>query len=68
MGITKTKMDRDESLYFDSFSKKSLPEIREMFKHLKAIGLSDDEIEKYAVEYKRYFDNLEDIKNKLNRK
>lgn len=61
-------MDRDESLYFDSFSKKSLPEIREMFKHLKAIGLSDEEIEKYAVEYKRYFDNLEDIKNKLNKK
>lgn len=61
-------MDRDESLYFDSFSKKTLPEIREMFKHLKAIGLSDEDIEKYAVEYKRFFDNLEDTNNKLIKK
>lgn len=58
-------MDRNESLYFDSFSKKSLPEIREMFKHLKAIGLSEEEIEKYAVEYKKYFENLEEAKRKL---
>lgn len=58
-------MDRDESIYFDSFSNKTLPEIREMFKHLKAIGLSEEEIDKYAVEYKRYFDNLEEAKRKL---
>lgn len=59
-------MDRDESLYFDEFSKKTLHEIREMFKHLKAIGLSDKDIEHYAVEYKKYFENLESIKNTIN--
>jgi hypothetical protein len=58
-------MDRNESLYFDSFSNKSLPEIKELFKHLKHIGLSDEEIEKYAVEYKKFFDNLEEAKKKL---
>jgi hypothetical protein len=63
--ITKTKMDRNESLYFDEFSKKSLSEIREVFKSLKGIGLSEEEIEKYAVEYKKYFDNLEEAKKKL---
>ena len=58
-------MDRNEALYFDEFSKKTLSEIREMFKHLKAIGLSEEDIDKYAVEYKKYFDNLEEIKRKL---
>lgn len=58
-------MDRNESLYFDEFSKKSLSEIRELFKSLKDIGLSEEEIEKYAVEYKKYFDNLEEAKKKL---
>ena len=58
-------MDRNESLYFDSFSNKSLPEIKELFKHLKHIGLSEEEIEKYAVEYKKFFDNLEEAKKKL---
>jgi hypothetical protein len=58
-------MDRNESLYFDEFSKKSLSEIREVFKSLKGIGLSEEEIEKYAVEYKKYFDNLEESKKKL---
>lgn len=59
-------MDRNESIYFDDFSKKSLEEIRELFKHLKDIGLSDEQIEKYAVEYKKYFENLEEAKRKLN--
>jgi len=58
-------MDRNEALYFDEFSKKTLPEIREMFKHLKAIGLSEEDIDKYAVEYKKFFDNLEEAKKKL---
>ena len=58
-------MDRNESIYFDDFSKKSLEEIRELFKHLKDIGLSDEQIEKYAVEYKKYFENLEEAKRKL---
>lgn len=66
MGITKTNMDRKESLYFDDFSKKSIEEVRELFKHLKAIGLSEEEIDKYAVEYKKYFENLEEAKRKLN--
>jgi uncharacterized protein YnzC (UPF0291/DUF896 family) len=59
-------MDRKESLYFDDFSKKSIEEVRELFKHLKAIGLSEEEIDKYAVEYKKYFENLEEAKRKLN--
>jgi hypothetical protein len=59
-------MDRNENLYFDDFSKKTLSEITELFKNLKAIGLSDEEIEKYAVQYKKYFEKLEEDKKKFN--
>lgn len=52
-------MDRNEKLYFDDFSKKSLSEIQELFNNLKLIGLSDEEIEKYALEYKTFFMNKE---------
>lgn len=64
--VIKTKMDRKESLYFDDFSKKTLSEVTELFKNLKHIGLSDQEIEKYAVQFKVYFENLEEAKRKLN--
>jgi hypothetical protein len=59
-------MDRNENLYFDDFSKKTLSEVTELFKNLKYIGLSDEEIEKYAVQFKVYFENLEEAKKKLN--
>jgi hypothetical protein len=49
-------MDRNESLYFDEFSKKSLSEIREMFENLKHIGMSDEDIDKYAKQYREYFE------------
>ena len=50
-------MDRDENLYFDEFSKKSLSEIQEMFQNLKHIGMSDEDIEKYAKQYKDFFES-----------
>jgi hypothetical protein len=59
-------MDRNENLYFDDFSKKTLSEVTELFKNLKHIGLSDEEIERYAVQFKVYFENLEEAKKKLN--
>ena len=50
-------MDRNENLYFDDFSKKSLSEIQEMFQNLKHIGMSDEDIEKYAKQYKDFFES-----------
>lgn len=50
-------MDRNENLYFDEFSKKSLSEIQEMFQNLKHIGMSDEDIEKYAKQYKEFFES-----------
>ena len=50
-------MDRNENLYFDEFSKKSLSEIREVFENLKHIGMSDEDIEKYAKQYKEFFES-----------
>jgi hypothetical protein len=50
-------MDRTESLYFDEFSKKSLSEIQEMFQNLKHIGMSDEDIDKYAKQYKDFFES-----------
>ena len=49
-------MDRNESLYFDEFLKKSLSEIREVFENLKHIGMSEEDIEKYAKQYKEFFE------------
>lgn len=50
-------MDRNENLYFDDFSKKSLSEIQEMFQNLKHIGMSDEDIDKYAKQYREFFEN-----------
>jgi hypothetical protein len=50
-------MDRTESLYFDELSKKSLSEIKEIFQNLKHIGMSDEDIDKYAKQYKDFFDS-----------
>ena len=60
-------MDRNENLYFDEFSKKSLSEIQEMFQNLKHIGMSDEDIDKFAKEYKQFFEqrNAEISKHSL---
>ncbi len=50
-------MDRNENLYFDEFSKKSLSEIQEIFQNLKHIGMSDEDIDKYAKQYKVFFES-----------
>jgi hypothetical protein len=49
-------MDRDENQYFDHFGKLSLDEIRTLFQNLKHIGMNEEEIEKYAEEYKKFFE------------
>jgi hypothetical protein len=51
-------MDRDENLYFDGFEKKSLSEIQELFKNLKHIGMNDQDIDKYAKQYREFFEKL----------
>jgi len=62
-------MDPDENIYFNDFEKKSLSEIRELFENLKHIGLSEELIEKYALEYKEFFEKrvraLNEIKTKV---
>jgi|LakMenE18May11ns_1017448.scaffolds.fasta_scaffold9920792_4 hypothetical protein len=49
-------MDTDENLYFDGFEKKSLSEIQELFQNLKHIGMSEKDIDKYALAYKEFFE------------
>ena len=51
-------MDTDENIYFDGFEKKSLSEIQELFQNLKHIGMSDDDIDKYAKQYREFFEKL----------
>lgn len=58
-------MDTDENLYFDGFEKKSLSEIQELFKNLKHIGMSDEDIDKYAKEYRDFFEKLVKDKESL---
>jgi hypothetical protein len=49
-------MDTDENIYFDGFEKKTLNEIQELFQNLKHIGMSDEDIDKYALSYKKFFE------------
>jgi hypothetical protein len=51
-------MDTDENLYFDGFEKKSLSEIQELFKNLKHIGMNNQDIDKYAKQYREFFEKL----------
>ena len=55
-------MDRNENLYFDNFGKLSLDEIKTLFQNLKHIGLSEEEIEKYAEDYKKLFEIRKEAK------
>ena len=48
-------MDRDEKLYMDNMSKLSLNQIRKLFDNLKNIGMTDQEIDKYAEDYHKFF-------------
>ena len=58
-------MDRDENLYFENFDKLSLGEIRKLFDNLKHIGMTEDEIEKYAIQYKKFFEQRKAEQEKL---
>ena len=58
-------MDRDENLYFENFDKLSLGEIRKLFDNLKHIGMTEDEIEKYAIQYKKFFEHRKAEQEKL---
>jgi len=48
-------MDRNEKPYMEHCSKLSLDELRSLFNNLKDIGLSDDDIDKYAKDYYAFF-------------
>lgn len=58
-------MDRDENLYFENFDKLSLGEIRKLFDNLKHIGMTEDEIEKYSIQYKKFFEQRKAEQEKL---
>jgi len=59
-------MDTNENLYFDDFEKKSLSEIQELFQNLKHIGMSDEDIDKYALAYKEFFEKRVKAKEVVN--
>lgn len=52
---TYNKMD-DEKLFLETVEKMSLSEIRELFKNLKYVGMSDEDIDKYALAYKEMYE------------
>jgi hypothetical protein len=58
-------MDTDENIYFDDFEKKSLSEIQELFQNLKHIGMSDEDIDKYALQYKEFFEKRVKAKQEI---
>lgn len=58
-------MDTDEKLYFIDFEKKSFSDIQQLFSNLKHIGMTDEEINKYAMEYKLFFEKRAKAENEL---
>lgn len=51
-------MDINEKDFFDDFGNLSLVEMRKLFENLKNIGMSQDDIDKYALEYNKFFQKL----------
>ena len=51
-------MDINEKDFFDDFGNLSLIEMRKLFENLKNIGMSQDDIDKYALEYNKFFQKL----------
>jgi hypothetical protein len=51
-------MDINEKDFFDDFGNLSLAEMRKLFENLKNIGMSQDDIDKYALEYNKFFQKL----------
>lgn len=51
-------MDPDETPFMKNFEKLSLSEVQELFQNLKHIGMSDEDIDKYAKQYREFFEKL----------
>jgi hypothetical protein len=51
-------MDIDEKQFFDEFGKLSIDQMRKLFQNLKHIGVSEEDIEKYSIEYNNFFTKL----------
>jgi hypothetical protein len=51
-------MDIDEKQFFDEFGNLSTDQMRKLFQNLKHIGMSDEDIEKYSIEYHKFFEKL----------
>ena len=51
-----TDTDFDEKLFFETVEKMSLSELRELFSNLKYVGMSDEDIDKYALAYKKFYE------------
>jgi len=51
-------MDIDEKQFFDEFGNLSIDQMRKLFQNLKHIGMSEEDIEKYSIEYYKFFEKL----------
>ena len=51
-------MDIDEKQFFDEFGNLSIDQMRKLFQNLKHIGMSEGDIEKYSIEYYKFFEKL----------
>lgn len=60
-------MDPDETPFMKNFEKLSLSEVQELFQNLKHIGMSDEDIDKYAKQYREFFEKLVKDRNEAGR-
>ena len=50
-----THTDFYEKIFFETVEKMSLSELRELFENLKYVGMSDEDIDKYALAYSKFY-------------
>ena len=60
-----TDTDFDEKEFLENVEKMSLSELRELFQNLKYVGMSDEDIDKYVLSYKKFYEERVRAKSEL---
>lgn len=57
--------DFDEKIFLENVEIMSFTELRELFENLKYVGMSNEDIDKYALAYKKFYDERVRAKKEL---
>jgi len=57
--------DFDEKIFLENVEIMSFTELRELFENLKYVGMSNEDIDKYTLAYKKFYDERVRSKKEL---